>query len=47
MVSWHANARGEAGMVEVEHRRDIDLSADTVWEEVRHFDRVLNWIPRG
>jgi hypothetical protein len=34
-------------MIEVEHRRDIDLSADTVWEEIRHFDRVLNWIPRG
>jgi len=34
-------------MVEVEHRRDIDLSADTVWAEIRHFDRVLNWVPRG
>ena len=34
-------------MIEVEHCRDIDLSADTVWEEIRHFDRVLNWIPGG
>ena len=34
-------------MIEVEHRRDIDLSADTVWEEIRHFDRVLKWIPGG
>ena len=34
-------------MVEIEHRRDVDLSADTVWQEVRHFDRVLNWIPGG
>ena len=34
-------------MIEIEHRRDIDLSADTVWEEVRHFDRVLEWVPGG
>jgi hypothetical protein len=34
-------------MVEVEVRRSIDLPADAVWEEVRHFDRVLNWIPGG
>ena len=34
-------------MIEVEHRRDIDLPAETVWEEVRHFDRVLHWVPGG
>jgi hypothetical protein len=35
------------GMIEVEVRRDTDLSADVVWEEIRHFDRVLKWIPGG
>jgi hypothetical protein len=34
-------------MVEIEHRRLIDLPAATVWEEVRHFDRVLKWVPGG
>jgi hypothetical protein len=34
-------------MIEIEHQRHTDLSAETVWEEVRHYDRVLNWIPRG
>ena len=34
-------------MIEIEHKRDTDLSADTVWEEIRHYDRVLKWIPRG
>jgi len=34
-------------MIQIEHKRDTDLSAETVWEEVRHYDRVLNWIPRG
>ena len=34
-------------MIEIEHRRDTDLSPDAVWEELRHFDRVLNWIPGG
>ncbi len=34
-------------MIEIDVRRDVDLSADTVWEEVRHFDRVLRWIPGG
>lgn len=36
-----------AGMIEIEHRRDVDLAADAVWEEMRHFDRVLRWVPRG
>ena len=36
-----------AGVVEIEHRRDTGLSADAVWEEMRHFDRVLKWIPGG
>jgi hypothetical protein len=34
-------------MIEIEHRRDIDLPAATVWEEVRHYDRVLHWVPGG
>ena len=34
-------------MIEIEHRRDIDLPADLVWAELRHFDRVLKWIPGG
>lgn len=34
-------------MIEIEHKRDTDLPAETVWEEIRHFDRVLNWIPGG
>ena len=34
-------------MIEIEHKRHTDLSAETVWEEVRHYDRVLNWVPRG
>ena len=34
-------------MIEVEHRRETELPADAVWEELRHFDRVLNWIPGG
>lgn len=34
-------------MIEIEHKREIDLPAETIWEEVRHYDRVLNWIPRG
>ncbi|MEZ5460004.1 MAG: SRPBCC family protein [Steroidobacteraceae bacterium] len=34
-------------MIEVEHLRTIDLPAAVVWEEVRHFDRVLKWVPGG
>jgi hypothetical protein len=34
-------------MIQIEHRRDTDLAADTVWQELRHFDRVLRWIPGG
>ena len=34
-------------MIEVQHRRDTDLPADVVWAELRHFDRVLHWIPGG
>ena len=34
-------------MIEIECARDLEFAADVVWEEVRHFDRVLNWVPRG
>ncbi len=34
-------------MIEIEHRRDIGFPAATVWEEIRHFDRVLKWVPGG
>ena len=31
-------------MITVEHRREVDLSADQIWDELRHFDRVLRWL---
>ena len=34
-------------MIEVDVRRETDLPAGRVWEEMRHFDRVLRWIPGG
>ena len=34
-------------MIDIEVQRVTDLSAEVVWEELRHFDRVLNWIPGG
>jgi hypothetical protein len=34
-------------MIEVDVHRDADLSAEAVWEEIRHFDRVLKWVPGG
>jgi hypothetical protein len=34
-------------MIEIEHRRDIGFPAAIVWEEIRHFDRVLKWVPGG
>ncbi len=47
MVTAHQPICQGTSVVEVEHFREIDLPADTVWEELRHFDRVLNWIPGG
>ncbi len=53
----HMCGRGKSGhsfrnsrclnMIEIEHKRNTDLPATTVWEEIRHFDRVLKWIPGG
>ena len=34
-------------MINIEVERDTDLNADIVWEEMKHFDRVLNWVPGG
>ena len=34
-------------MIEFEVQRETDLPAEQVWEEMRHFDRVLRWIPGG
>ena len=34
-------------MINVEIKRETDLSADVVWNEMRHFDRVLRWVPGG
>ena len=34
-------------MIEIAVRRTTDLGAQQVWEEMRHFDRVLKWIPGG
>lgn len=39
--------QGSAKVLEVEVRREINLAADVVWEELRHFDRVLEWVPGG
>ena len=33
--------------MEIRYQRKIDLSAAEVWAELRHFDRVLNWVPGG
>lgn len=44
----HPFKRGHClNMIEIEHKRNTDLPAATVWEEIRHFDRVLKWIPGG
>ncbi len=34
-------------MSEIQVQRETDLPAEQVWEEMRHFDRVLKWIPGG
>ena len=34
-------------MIKIEVKRMADLSADVVWNEMRHFDRVLRWVPGG
>ncbi len=47
MVCCHTRGQVNSLVINIEHQRDTDLSADSVWEEMRHFDRVLKWIPRG
>ena len=34
-------------MIDIHYECQADLPADTVWEELRHFDRVLRWVPGG
>ena len=34
-------------MIQIKHCRATDLSANKVWAEMRHYDRVLAWIPGG
>ena len=34
-------------MIRINVEREVDLSAETIWEEMRHFDRVLRWVPGG
>ena len=34
-------------MINIKVERDTNLSADIVWEEMKHFDRVLKWVPGG
>lgn len=34
-------------MIEIEHQRTVALPADRVWQEMRQFDRVLQWVPGG
>ena len=46
-IPTSASISNAHGMITVEHRRDTDLSAETVWEELRQFDRVLMWVPGG
>ena len=34
-------------MIKIEIERLVDISAQIVWDEMRHFDRVLRWVPGG
>ena len=34
-------------MKTVEVSRITDIPSQTIWNEMKHFDRVLNWIPGG
>ena len=34
-------------MISINVEREVDLSAETIWEEMKHFDRVLRWVPGG
>jgi len=34
-------------MKTVEVSRIIDIPSETIWNEMKHFDRVLNWVPGG
>ena len=34
-------------MIRINVEREVDLSAETIWEEMKHFDRVLRWVPGG
>ncbi len=34
-------------MISINVEREVDLPAETIWEEMKHFDRVLRWVPGG
>ena len=34
-------------MKTVEVSRITDIPSETIWNEMKHFDRVLNWVPGG
>ena len=34
-------------MKTVEGSRITDIPSQTIWNEMKHFDRVLNWVPGG
>ena len=34
-------------MKTVEVSRITDIPSQTIWNEMKHFDRVLNWVPGG
>ena len=34
-------------MISINVEREVDLSAETIWEEMKHFNRVLRWVPGG
>ena len=47
MVLFLESGWAGSAMIEIDHLRETDLCADALWRELRHFDRVLNWIPGG
>ena len=34
-------------MISINVEREVDFSAETIWEEMKHFNRVLRWVPGG
>ena len=34
-------------MKKVEVTRIVEIPAEVIWDEMKHFDRVLRWVPGG